>query len=256
MVGLAFLCDDLREQGISVSLSVGEDGAAGFLQRAGFFDLLPSEVVLSADLPPARLEYLRVFRGANPALLEFTRIDDTAGIRVVLATFRRILHYRLKYSVNDAKTLAMMLSELCHNILDHNPEATGGVVAMQVFNAPAGRFMQLVVADRGIGIRQTLTRHEAHAGLATDVKAIERSVELGISEFDDRTHGNGLYHLMRLARLHQGTVHVRSGTGKVYFRSDRAAVMRFRVPPVQGTQFSIVFPLGIAERVDSFEKER
>jgi hypothetical protein len=81
MAAIACMCADLESDGVPVHLVLSEDGACGFLQRAGFFDMLPSAVVLQADLPPARLNYIRAFRGANPGLLEFTRIDSGQAIR-------------------------------------------------------------------------------------------------------------------------------------------------------------------------------
>jgi sensor histidine kinase regulating citrate/malate metabolism len=102
--------------------------------------------------------------------------------------------------------------------------------------------MQVVVSDRGHGIRATLRRNPAYQALASDTEAILRSVRLGVSEHEDRMRGNGLYHLMELAYKHEGAVHIRSGSGKVYLRTDQRTVRQFLVPELQGTQFSITFP--------------
>ncbi len=245
MVGLAFLCGDLCDSGgCRVSLQLGEGDGCGFLARAGFFDILPSVVVELCDLPPARLSYMRLFYGSNRALLEFTRLDSYQTVREVLNRVKHTLQRQLKYSHDDARRLTMMLSEVCHNVLDHHddPRGADGVVAMQVHGKGTDRFVQVVVGDRGRGIRGTLSRHRDHADLMSDVEAIGRSVEPGTSEYDDPTHGTGLYHLLRLARLHGGTVHIRSGSGKLYSRAGHAEAMLLTVPTLGGTQFSLAFP--------------
>lgn len=252
MAAIACVCGDLHDAGVTTQLAVSEGGACGFLQRAGFFDILPQAVTLGADLPPARLAYMRAIRGANPALVEFTSINSGRAIRGILTIFRRVLRYQLRYTTAEAKTLSIMLSELCHNVLDHNADLPGaeGVAAMQVHLTDSGRFMQVVVADRGAGILRTLRRNERHADLASDVEAIEQCVELGMTEYRDLTHGNGLFHLLRLARQHHGAVHIRSGAGKVYYRTDRHERQRFTVPYLTGTQFAIVFPARVVPGLD------
>jgi hypothetical protein len=124
------------------------------------------------------------------------------------------------------------------------------MVAMQVHATQSGRFMQVVVADRGAGILQTLRRNHRHVDLTSDVEAIERSVHLHVTEYDDPSHGNGLFHLLRLAGQHRGAVHIRSGAGKVYYRTDRPTRQRFTVPYLTGTQFAIVFPARVVPDLD------
>ncbi len=245
MAGLAYLCGDLRDgAGREVGLELGEGTACGFLERAGFFDILPVAVTERCDLPPARLDYMRLFYGGNRALIEFTRIDSHRTIDDVLDKAMHILRHRLRYSRNETRGLAMMLSEVCRNILDHHGDGdrAEGLVAMQAHGRAGDRFVQVVVGDRGRGIRHTLSRHPDYAGLSSDVEAIARSVQLGASEHDDPTHGTGLYHLLRLAGQSGGTVHLRSGGGKLYLRADRGERRLLSVPMLSGTQVVITLP--------------
>lgn len=246
MVGVAYLCGDLRDAGsCCVRLELGEDGACSFLPRAGFFDVLPASDLVEFDVPAARIEYLRHYHGANTGLLELTSIASSDAIAAVLDKFIGILRHRLKYRKDDAYDLAIMLSELCHNVIDHHPEpaAAAGVAAMQVHVGRAGRFVQVVVGDRGNGIRWTLAQNPAHANLSSDIAAIMRGVELGVSEHAEETRGNGLYHLRRLVAQHRGSLHIRSGRGKVYYPVDRLQPLTFAVPWLGGTQFSIALPV-------------
>ncbi len=245
MAGLAYLCADLCEAvGCRVALALDEGGACGFLPRAGFFDLLPLDVVERCELPPARLPYMRAQYGRNPALLEFTRIDSERALDAILANLIPKLHRRLKYSRNEALDFARMLSELCHNVLEHNDglAQVEGIMAMQIYGAGADKFMELVVADRGLGIRRTLGMNERYADLSSDAEAIMRSTEPRVSRHDDFSHGSGLSLLVELVRRHRGAVHIRSCAGRVYYRLDREECRPFTVPVLAGTQFSIALP--------------
>ena len=86
------------------------------------------------------------------------------------------------------------------------------------------------VGDRGNGIRRTLAQNPAHANLTSDVAAILRGVDLGVSEHAEVTRGNGLYHLRRLVAQHRGALHTRSGCGKVYYPVDRLQPLTFAPP--------------------------
>jgi anti-sigma regulatory factor (Ser/Thr protein kinase) len=246
MLGVAYLCADLCDaESYRVRLELGDDGACSFLPRAGFFDILPGTDAIEFDFPAARIEYLRLYHGANTGLLELTPFASSDAIDAVLGKFIGILRHRLRYPKDDAYDLAIMLSELCHNVINHHedPAAAAGVAAMQVHDGRAGRFVQVVVGDRGVGIRRTLARNPAHADLPSDAAAILRSVELGVSEHAEETRGNGLYHLRRLVIRHGGSLHIRSGCGKAYYPVDQSHPRTFAVPWLSGTQYAIALPV-------------
>lgn len=243
-VGIAYTCHELHERlGCRVKLEVSPDeGCGGYLQRAGFFRVLPQDIQLPATVSRARLQWMEALEGNNPGLIELTPIISDQAISDVLDRLERVLRYRLHYPKQDAFDLLIVFSELCNNILDHNATDCYGLAAMQVYNPPSGRFMQFVVADRGAGIAATLRRNPRFAHLRTDADGIVAALELGASEHEESTRGNGLYHLLDLSFRHGGTIHIRSGTGKTYVRMDQERGRRFNVPQLTGTQFSIAFP--------------
>jgi anti-sigma regulatory factor (Ser/Thr protein kinase) len=234
----------MREKlGCRVRLEVDpDDGCGGYLQRAGFFRVLPTDIQLPATVSRARLQWMEALEGNNPGLIELTPIVSDQAISDVLDRLERVLRYRLHYPKHDAFDLLIVFSELCNNILDHNSANCYGLAAMQVYNPPSGRFMQFVVADRGAGIAATLRRNPRFTQLRTDADGIVAALELGASEHEESTRGNGLYHLLELSFKHGGTIHIRSGTGKAYLRMDQQRGRRFNVPQLTGTQFSIAFP--------------
>lgn len=240
MVGLVYLCIDMEAAGCVVALHVGE---GSFLERAGFFQLLPPAITDRCDVQPAHLLLTSAHFGRNPAIRELTLIDSQTTLDAILREMIKALHGRLKYSPRESTHIGIMLSELTQNILEHHDDPTKvkGIIGMQIFGQGAERFMELVVADHGDGIWQTLRSNEKYAYLASDADAILLSTEAQVSRYDDFTHGQGLSNLLRLAQLHGGSVNIRSGEGKVYYRTDRAS-RQFTVPALAGTQFSIALP--------------
>lgn len=244
MIAIAFFCWDCEEiSGHAVQLLLSEEGASSFLPRAGFFSLIPPATRKLTDYPQARIDWLTMYHGNNPGLLEFTSVASPEAHDGIMSQFIHILRHQLRYRKEDAFQLAIMLSELCNNVRDHNPAGVLGMAAMQVHATDTGKFVHIVVGDRGQGIRDTLCRNEAHADVTSDCEAIQRSVRFGVSEHDEHTRGNGLFHLLRLARQYDGSVNIRSGDGKVYYRPDRDEPHVFDVPRLTGTQLVITFPM-------------
>lgn len=243
MVSIIYCCADVQERfGCRVRLEFTEEGAGSFLPRVGFFDVLGSEVICADVFTPARLEWERALHGEDRALLELTRIDSPTAVDMVMDKLIHVLRYHLRYQRHDAYDLAIVFSELCNNVLDHSPVTAQGLAAMQVFGSSTGRFMQFVVGDRGVGIKATLQRNPRFAALRSDIQAIMASTHLGVSEHVEATRGNGLHHLLELAFKHHGSIQIRSGQGKVYWRMDHQQRYQFPVPHLQGAQFSITFP--------------
>lgn len=243
MVGVIYCCEDIQGlHGCRIRLEFTDDGAGGFLPRIGFFDVLGPAVEYPEVFTPARLEWERALHGEDKRLLELTPIDSPAAIDAVQDKLIHVLHYQLKYRLHDAYDLAIVFSELCNNVLDHSPADALGLAAMRIYGTQGQRFMQFVVADRGDGIKTTLTRNPNFANIRSDNDAIITSTDLGASEHEENTRGNGLYHLLKLAFKHQGNVRIRSGRGNVYWRMDLHKRHQFNVPYLQGTQFSIIFP--------------
>ncbi len=244
IVGIAYSCYELHEQlGCRVRLEVDpDDGCGGYLQRAGFFRVLPPGTQLPASISRSRLQWMEALEGNNPGLIELTPIVSDQAISEVLDKLDAVLRRRLHFPKQDAFDLLIVFSELCNNILDHNSADCGGLAAMQIYNPPGGRFMQFVVADRGAGIAATLRRNPKYAHIQNDADGIVASLDLGASEHQETTRGNGLYHLVELSFNHGGTIHIRSGMGKTYLRMDQQRGHKFNVPQLTGTQFSIAFP--------------
>jgi hypothetical protein len=246
MMTLLYSCRELVQRpGYKVHLELAEDGACGFLPRVGFMDLIPQGVTCSDTFTPIRLIRERGERGSNPKLLELTPLSSSPVIRAILDNMVRVLKYRFGYKLEEAYDMVRAFSEVCHNVLDHNDQPlANGLAAMQEFQGQAGKFLHFVVGDCGLGIKTTLTRNPDFYPITTDVEAILTSVESGASESSDLLRGSGLPTLLDLSARHGGSVHIRSGSGHVYWRRDgehrRHTFDGVRYVP--GVQVAITYP--------------
>jgi anti-sigma regulatory factor (Ser/Thr protein kinase) len=246
-IGILLCCQDMVERcGCRVHIELADDGGAcSFLPRMGFLDALPSGVSVSNAFAPARLQWESALRGSDPKFLELTPIESANVIDDILDQLIHIVRYNLAYPMREALDMAQAFSEISRNVLDHNPLGTVGFAAMQVCRGSQGRFLQLVVADRGLGILATLTKNPLYAGLTTDKQAIVTSTGLGASRLcndTDAMRGNGLYQLLEIMKRHGGSVHIRSGGGRVYWDARKTDHFPRDVPYMAGVQIALKFP--------------
>lgn len=218
MVGLVYVCQDLHETGahrhVRLEVDIDGDGACGFLPRMGFFDVLGEFVELPEAITPEKLNLSAKRRGTNEKLLELTPIADDPSIKQIIDRLQHILLQRMDYPRYRAFDISIAVSELCHNISEHNYGCIG-LAAMQEYNPDRGRSLQFIIADRGSGIGNTLRRNPKYQFLS-ERAAIRESMGLGASEYEDTTRGNGLYHLQRLVKQQGGTLDIRSGRAKIH----------------------------------------
>lgn len=233
----------VERHGCRVHLELADDGACDFLPRMGFLSAIPPGVEVSDTFGPARLQLEEALRGTNPKFLELTPLSSRDVVDAILDKLIRILHSNLRYPKHDALDMAIAFSEICMNVLDHNAFSACGFAAMQVCRGNSGRFLQFVVADSGSGILSTLTKNPQYARLTSDKQAIIASTGLGVSQFSDSSmRGNGLHQLLHVMAKHGGNVHIRSGTGRVYWDAKRQEGYPFEVPEMHGVQIALRFP--------------
>lgn len=233
-----------RQFGIPLTFAFPEGDVRSYLGRASFFKQALSCAKFEPDIPEAWLHLMDAYQGSNPVLLEVTSLSEEAIIASILDRVEMVLRRRLHYKKYDAFDICIMLSEICHNIFDHNPGQATGYAAMQLYkNRQLGeRFLQIAVGDDGAGIRASLRRNPQYENLTNDVDAIIKGLENRVSEYNDITRGNGLFHLLKLVLKHGGSLCIRSGVGKVYLRADQHRALAWDVGLLDGVQFAITFP--------------
>lgn len=242
---LAAACHGLHASGQPATILIENDDVRAYLLRAGFFSALEGFATIRPEVSQIGLWLSEARRGTNPMLMELTKIESGAALPALLDQVVHVLRYRLRYKKYDAFDIATAVSEIAQNTFDHN-QGTNGFIAMQAYGRDAKRFLEIAVADYGCGLVATLTRNPNYRAITTDLEAIHKAIELGVSEHDDPTRGTGLYHLLEITNKHQGSVEIRTGSGKVKFRGDRQIAWALRVPRMPGVQIALALPTKVA----------
>lgn len=239
LVQIASACHSLSRDGLRPLLLIPERSVRTYLERSAFITAIEEVADLDPPLEGASDRFERL-RGSNPLLIEVTRLDATA-LPGLLDNIVAVLREKLHYLQRDAFDIAIAISEVAQNSLAYSGGAPG-FLAMQVYGKGRRQFLQIGVADCGIGLLASLKENPENAALDGDEIAIRSAMALGTSAHDDPTHGTGLYHLKRIALSHDGTLEIRSGTAKARVRGDKQRDWHLDVPGIPGVQVELSLP--------------
>lgn len=234
--GMAMLCligRRLSERFGSVSGRLPQDPRIeSYLTRMRVFEEVGKHVTLSRDPetehPPAH----------NESLLEVQEISQRGDVDEVLSLIESrvssILTEELGYAVKEVTDFKQVVAELCHNILDHSQDR-GLLVAQRYTNHKLNRkFAIISVCDLGMGIRESLgSRFDIASWSHGD--AILKAARKEFSR--EAARGLGLYIVNGICQQYRGSLHIRSGDARAYFRGKRSHVYASDAFP--GTQVSI-----------------
>jgi histidine kinase/DNA gyrase B/HSP90-like ATPase len=221
----------------------------GYLARMAFHDAAMG--VFDIDTPARRTG-----GGASDVLLEVTPVATNSDIHRVVDRVQgqagAILSAKLGYSPAAVIPFAVILSEVCQNIIEH-AEAPGWV-AVQAYNwaKRLGRFVVVIsVMDVGRGFRGSLAdEHSARYGHRwSDVTALEAAFLQGLTRFPDAGRGQGLQQMRRQVRKWDGAISVRSGTARIAQVPDwdDSPPVVEGLAPLSGAQISIILPALVKE---------
>jgi hypothetical protein len=115
-------------------------------------------------------------------------IDMSASNTVWIDAANRIkrLSVAAGFSVDHSGKFVAAVSELMGNILDHSQRPETGYIAFHI----APRRLELIVADRGVGVLSSLNSNPEYAKLSDHGRAIELALSEGISRYP-REEGHG-----------------------------------------------------------------
>ena len=238
IVSLSAICHALHGTGYRVTIKVPESDVRRYLMRLGFMTAVREVVTFDPEVPKARSLMFDALRGTNPVLVEVTKIENGAALPDLLDQLVQVLRSRLRYKKNDAFDIVTAVSEICQNTFDHNA-GTFGFICMQMYQKEAERFIEIAVADHGVGLKETLQQNPKNPPIRSDLEAITMATRLGTSQFDDPTRGTGLHHLLEIAFKHQATLEIRSGSSKMRFRMDKKQGWKFPCQPAAGVIASL-----------------
>lgn len=237
---------------VVLDFMVEDSPLAGYLNRIGFFDHLPLEI----SVRPSRPDFstAKIYRGANPGVVEIAHIDPTAE------RDSGLLH-RLTRAIEgacgnraDAAELEgaawTILAELIDNIYSHSDTPVKGFAALQVYKN--GNVLKVAVSDSGKGLLETLrpSLKSQHSRLA-ELPEMELLVEVfrrGLSRHGpDR--GCGLKGSAEKAIKFRAELDVRLPRVRVHFvpgkegYAPNTALCYKNLPLIWGTHLSFTFQL-------------
>lgn len=145
-----------------------------------------------------------ILQGCEP----FTGIGGIVSAREALL---RWISNRVELDEQAQATVRKLIWDFAQNVLAH-AEIGGGVAAARVNSDE--RTLELAVADRGIGIRESLARSEV-PDVSDDASALRAALQPGVTSEPGSGKGMGLYLAKLVLRNNQGTLTVRSGDARL-----------------------------------------
>lgn len=168
--------------------------------------------------------------------------DSVKVINSVIALFRKRANCILQYWVgsNTVDYFVTVISELCQNVFEHAFDS--GFCALQTYNYGKGHVLRLVIADSGIGIKESFVGRNIPP-YETEADLLALALMTPISS--KRNFGYGLCQVNSVMEKMKGQIYLRSGTASisVLYRQKsggRAYVFkRNNLAEFSGTQISL-----------------
>lgn len=203
-----------------------------YLERVDFYEHLPPNVRLNQPRPRVRR------RDQQDQLIELTRIGSTDDVEGLMDRVSKVAKRQVGPG-HLAMAFATAIGAATENVVDHAKSSIGALVAAQRYEATG---LELAVVDLGLGIPTTLGENPSYADL-TDLEAIERALEDGVSSVQEEGRGTGLWELVEtVGKAKASTLGIGSGRGDLRLswrnggRTRNAATPGHEIP---GTWISI-----------------
>ena len=178
---------------------------ADYLQKTGFTNFL-GEISYGEFPKKAMPDY-------NVKEITHSLFRDDFNAR--LSTFKSMFHRFGVSDKDDINRAVVLIGELGNNVFDHNEgswptDVRGAIILGQ--NYPQEKRLEMVVADPGIGFRQSLRTVDPNL---SDLEAIKLGLEGRTGRVGEK-RGNGLILIQDwVINKFNGTVRIHSGSGLV-----------------------------------------
>ncbi len=166
--------------------------------------------------------------GCNPVssqelsdvLVKITHIDSNSNFQE--EALGVILNNQLNFSEEEVTSYTTVVSELCHNIVDHSEDA--GYLAAQCYtnHSTGRRFVMIAVGDLGIGMRSALKKRYEDADEWSHYDSIVKALQKESTSSITGDRGLGLPKVHEITKKYSGSLRIRSGDASFYFRNNRA----------------------------------
>jgi len=167
------------------------------------------------------------------------KYEDHRTLNVLVDTAIEIASRQIECEVGVISGLEWIVNEIADNVLLHSmAEDEDPLGYLQVVLHPRSDFLEIVVADHGIGIRQSLWSAQI---TANDEAAIQLALQQGVTRDKEKGAGNGLATCVRLIESTGGEMNIVSGAAEIWIRGGREIVADW-VGHVPGTAVVVKLP--------------
>jgi anti-sigma regulatory factor (Ser/Thr protein kinase) len=204
-----------------------------YLARVNFYADLPGNVEVTLPVPALRR------RDRRERLIELVRIRAARDVEVLFERVSGVASGQFGPGTAAARACATAVATATENAIEHARSPIGALVSAQRYQRTG---LELAVVDLGRGIPATLRQNPLHRDLS-DLDAVERSLEDGVSSLQELGRGAGLAELVRdVGRVGQATLRLSSGDAELTlgWENGRASVNR-SIPAsfVRGTWIAV-----------------
>jgi ABC-type transporter Mla MlaB component len=154
---------------------------------------------------------------------------DGEGIDRVVASIQMSLPENMDWVESDRASFGTLVSDITKNVLQHSD--SDGVAVLRTNEGEP--FVDLAIADAGVGIRSSLARNPDHQDVLDDVEAVRRAVGPSTTGDPGAGGGLGLYLARLVVEANGGRFVIRSGDAS--YEEQEMAQKLERTPRLQGT---------------------
>lgn len=234
LLGLVYVLHELPY----IILEIPNIDMRAYLARAGFFNALPSNVIVEPSLTRDELCKADRYNGNCASLLELTIVESVNELPKLLDRIVEAAECLLHYPSDLACDVGILVSEVWQNAIEHGKgKYTAGV--MQVYGRGKHRRLVLAIGDNGIGIASSLIGNEKFKHIDNDLDAIETAIMPKVSGLLDTTRGNGLARVVEKTTKQNGILNIRSGSARLRRQGERNAHWNHHLPKLPGTQIVV-----------------
>jgi anti-sigma regulatory factor (Ser/Thr protein kinase) len=220
MIALICECMRQRENDIDFSLTLPRESAANrlFLNSdwAHFID--PDHYQKSTYTP---LKH-------NPAKRFVTADQQATLVNEVMDT---LLANFTGFSRSHLKAIEWSLNEITDNVMVHAQSLIGGVI--QVTAERNRQRVEFIVGDSGIGVATSLRM--GYPEISSDVDALSKAIQEGVTRDIRLGQGNGLYGSYRLSVSSSGRFSINSNYATLYFAESAGMHIKKEEIPFHGS---------------------
>lgn len=154
-------------------------------------------------------------------------VFDNENIYNVYSDIVKSLNNYPDIELSVMQALSYCFYEVLDNVLTHSGKSCGTAISLY---SPAKSMIQILVADDGMGIQQSLTQNPLYAHL-TEAEAVEKSIQDTVT--DGKGMGFGLYSTSRLIKNVGIRLEIHSGLHTLVYDGKETHV--YSSPLWQGT---------------------